>query len=97
MKLNEIVQKFEAEISRLNCDYESLGSCDCIVVNLNEYDFDGYEIPEEYKAKMSPIVLADDSYSTIDLNVQQTLENLSKLPDGAGYESFWQAVVDNVD
>ena len=97
MQLDEIVQTFEAEISRLNCDHESLGSCDCIVVNLNEYDFDGYEIPEEYKAKMSPIVLADDGYSTIDLNVQQTLENLCKLPDGAGYESFWQAVVDNVD
>ena len=97
MNLYEIVQKFEAEISRLNCDYESLGPCDCIVVNLNEYDADGYKIPEEYKAKMSPIVLADDGYSTTDLNIQQTLENLSKLPDGAGYESFWQAVVDNVD
>lgn len=91
MKLDEIVRKFESEIIRLNCDYESLGSCDCIVVNLNEYDFDGYEIPEEY------VVLADDGYSTVDLNIEKTLENLSKLPDGAGYERFWSAVVDNVD
>ena len=95
MEVTEIVQKLESEIIRLGCDFESLGACDCIVVTLNEYDFDGYEIPEEYKAGMSPVNLADDGYSTVDLNIEKTLENLSLLPNGAGWEEFWAAVVDN--
>ena len=101
MELNKIVQeqkeKLESEIVRLACDCSSLGPCDSIVVIENSYDFDGHEIPKEYKSRMSSLNLADDGWTTVDLNVTRTLENLSKLPDNAGYESFWAAVVDNVD
>jgi hypothetical protein len=92
-----LMEKFQAEIKRLHCDCDNVGSVDCIVVNPNTYDFDGYEIPEEQKAAQSLIVISDDRCGTIDLNAGKTLENLAKLPDGAGTIAFWDAVVDNVD
>lgn len=97
MLVQALIEKFEAEIKRLGCDCNAVGSVDCVVVTPNTYDFDGYEIPDEQKAVMSPIVLADDHATTIDLDVEETLKNLAKLPDGAGLTAFWDAVVDTTD
>lgn len=97
MLVQALIEKFKCEIERLGCDCDAVGSADCIVANPNTYDFDGEEIPDEQKAVMSPIVLADDRSCTIDLDIEKTLENLAKLPDGAGLKAFWGAVVDSVD
>jgi len=97
MLTDVLIKKFEAEIKRLGCDFDALGPADCIVCVRNTYDFDGEEIPDDQKANQSPINLADDGYTTVDLNIEKTLENLAALPDKAGYEAFWAAVVDCAD
>lgn len=96
-RIEIITQKFEAEIKRLGCDCESVGSVDCVVVSPNTYDFDGYEISDDQKAVITPVNLADDHYTTVDLNIEKTLQNLSFLPDKAGLDAFWEAVYDNTD